>query len=148
MYKYRMHSPHQLSGGQKQRVAIAGIIAMRPECIVLDEPTAMLDPNGRKEVMRTITELNQKYGITIILITHYMEEAAMCGRIIVMDKGKVLMDDKPEEVFSRVEELKAVGLDVPQATELIYELNRYGLDLDTHIINEDECAEALIKLLS
>ena len=98
--------------------------------------------------MRTITELNQKYGITIILITHYMEEAAMCGRIIVMDKGKVLMDDKPEEVFSRVEELKAVGLDVPQATELIYELNRYGLDLDTHIINEDECAEALIKLLS
>ena len=148
MYKYRMHSPHQLSGGQKQRVAIAGIIAMRPECIVLDEPTAMLDPNGRKEVMRTITELNQKYGITIILITHYMEEAAMCGRIIVMDKGKVLMDDKPEEVFSRVEELKAVGLDVPQATELKYELNRYGLDLDTHIINEDECAEALIKLLS
>ena len=148
MYKYRMHSPHQLSGGQKQRVAIAGIIAMRPECIVLDEPTAMLDPNGRKEVMRTITELNQKYGITIILITHYMEEAAMCGRIIVMDKGKVLMDNKPEEVFSRVEELKAVGLDVPQATELIYELNRYGLDLDTHIINEDECAEALIKLLS
>ncbi len=148
MYKYRMHSPHQLSGGQKQRVAIAGIIAMRPECIVLDEPTAMLDPNGRKEVMRTITELNQKYGITIILITHYMEEAAMCGRIIVMDKGKVLMDDKPEEVFSRVEELKAVGLDGPQATELIYELNRYGLDLDTHIINEDECAEALIKLLS
>ena len=148
MYKYRMHSPHQLSGGQKQRVAIAGIIAMRPECIVLDEPTAMLDPNGRKEVMRTITELNQKYGITIILITHYMEEAAMCGRIIVMDKGKVLMDDKPEEVFSRVEELKAVGLDVPQATELIYELNRYGLDLDTQIINEDECAEALIKLLS
>ena len=148
MYKYRMHSPHQLSGGQKQRVAIAGIIAMRPECIVLDEPTAMLDPNGRKEVMRTITELNQKYGITIILITHYMEEAAMCGRIIVMDKGKVFMDDKPEEVFSRVEELKAVGLDVPQATELIYELNRYGLDLDTHIINEDECAEALIKLLS
>ncbi len=148
MYKYRMHSPHQLSGGQKQRVAIAGIIAMRPECIVLDEPTAMLDPNGRKEVMRTITELNQKYGITIILITHYMEEAAMCGRIIVMDKGKVLMDDKPEDVFSRVEELKAVGLDVPQATELIYELNRYGLDLDTHIINEDECAEALIKLLS
>ena len=148
MYKYRMHSPHQLSGGQKQRVAIAGIIAMRPVCIVLDEPTAMLDPNGRKEVMRTITELNQKYGITIILITHYMEEAAMCGRIIVMDKGKVLMDDKPEEVFSRVEELKAVGLDVPQATELIYELNRYRLDLDTHIINEDECAEALIKLLS
>lgn len=148
MYKYRMHSPHQLSGGQKQRVAIAGIIAMRPECIVLDEPTAMLDPNGRKEVMRTITELNQKYGITIILITHYMEEAAMCGRIIVMDNGKVLMDDKPEDVFSRVEELKAVGLDVPQATELIYELNRYGLDLDTHIINEDECAEALIKLLS
>lgn len=148
MYEYRMHAPHQLSGGQKQRVAIAGIIAMRPRCIVLDEPTAMLDPKGRSEVMKTVKELNSKYGITIILITHYMEEAAQCERIIVMDKGKVLMDDSPKQVFSRVEELKAVELDVPQVTELIYELNKYGLKLDTHIINENECCDALLTLLS
>ena len=148
MYEYRMHAPHQLSGGQKQRVAIAGIIATRPRCIVLDEPTAMLDPKGRSEVMKTVKELNSKYGITIILITHYMEEAAQCERIIVMDKGKVLMDDSPKQVFSRVEELKAVGLDVPQVTELIYELNKYGLKLDTHIINENECCDALLTLLS
>ena len=148
MYEYRMHAPHQLSGGQKQRVAIAGIIAMRPRCIVLDEPTAMLDQKGRSEVMKTVKELNSKYGIKIILITHYMEEAAQCERIIVMDKGKVLMDDSPKQVFSRVEELKAVGLDVPQVTELIYELNKYGLKLDTHIINENECCDALLTLLS
>lgn len=148
MYEYRMHAPHQLSGGQKQRVAIAGIIAMRPRCIVLDEPTAMLDPKGRAEVMKTVKELNSQYGITIILITHYMEEAAQCGRIIVMDKGKVLMDNSPKKVFSCVEELKSAGLDVPQVTELIYELNKYGLKLDTHIINENECCEALLKLLS
>lgn len=148
MYEYRMHAPHQLSGGQKQRVAISGIIAMRPRCIVLDEPTAMLDPKGRSEVMKTVKELNSKYGITIILITHYMEEAAQCERIIVMDKGKVLMDDSPKQVFSRVEELKAVGLDVPQVTELVYELNKYGLKLDTHIINENECCDALLTLLS
>ena len=148
MYEYRMHAPHQLSGGQKQRVAIAGIIAMRPRCIVLDEPTAMLDPKGRSEVMKTVKELNSKYGITIILITHYMEEAAQCERIIIMDKGKVLMDDSPKQVFSRVEELKAVGLDVPQVTELVYELNKYGLKLDTHIINENECCDALLTLLS
>ena len=148
MYEYRMHAPHQLSGGQKQRVAIAGIIAMRPRCIVLDEPTAMLDPKGRAEVMKTVKELNSKYGITIILITHYMEEAAQCERIIVMDKGKVLMDDSPKQVFSRVEELKAVGLDVPQVTELVYELNKCGLKLDTHIINENECCDALLTLLS
>ena len=148
MYEYRMHAPHQLSGGQKQRVAIAGIIAMRPRCIVLDEPTAMLDPKGRSEVMKTVKELNSKYGIIIILITHYMEEAAQCERIIVMDKGEVLMDDSPKQVFSRVEELKAVGLDVPQVTELVYELNKYGLKLDTHIINENECCDALLTLLS
>ena len=140
--------PSQLSGGQKQRVAIAGIIAMRPECIVLDEPTAMLDPIGRREVLKTVKRLNREYGITIILITHYMEEAAMCGRVIVMDKGKVLLDDVPKEVFSRVELLKSVGLDVPQVTELVYELNKYGLGLDPHIITEEECTEALIKLLS
>lgn len=148
MYKYRLHAPHQLSGGQKQRVAIAGIIAMRPECIVLDEPTAMLDPIGRAKIMRTIKKLNEEFGITIILITHYMEEAAQCKRVIVMDKGKVLMDDCPKEVFSNVETLKEVGLDVPQVTELMYELNKCGLELDTHIINEEECCEALLKLLS
>lgn len=148
MYEYRLHSPHQLSGGQKQRVAIAGIIAMRPKCIVLDEPTAMLDPFGRREVMRTIKELNSLYGITVILITHYMEEAAECGRVIVMDKGKVLLDDTPEEVFSRVDLLKSVGLDVPQVTELIHELNKCGFSLDPHIIREEECAEVLMKLLS
>lgn len=148
MYEYRNHAPHQLSGGQKQRVAIAGIIAMRPKCIVMDEPTAMLDPVGRKEVMATVKRLNEEYGITIILITHYMEEAAQCRRVIVMDKGKILLDDAPEEVFSQVELMKSVGLDVPQVTELIYELNKSGLKLDTHIITEEECAEALIELLS
>ena len=148
MYEYRMHEPHRLSGGQKQRVAIAGIIAMRPKCIVLDEPTAMLDPVGRNKVMKTVKKLNEEFGITIILITHYMEEAAQCGRVIVMDKGKVLMDDCPKEVFSNVEKLKSVGLDVPQVTELVYELNKKGLNLDTHIIDENECCEALLKLLS
>lgn len=148
MYEYRNHAPHQLSGGQKQRVAIAGIIAMRPKCIVMDEPTAMLDPVGRKEVMATVKRLNEEYGITIILITHYMEEAAKCRRVIVMDKGKILLDDVPEEVFSQVELMKSVGLDVPQVTELVYELNKSGLKLDTHIITEEECADALIELLS
>ncbi len=148
MYKYRLHAPHQLSGGQKQRIAIAGIIAMRPKCIVLDEPTAMLDPIGRKQIMKTIKKLNEEFGITIILITHYMEEAAQCRRVIVMDKGNVLMDDCPKKVFSHVEELKAVGLDVPQVTEFVYELNKHGLELDTHIINEDECCKVLVQLLS
>lgn len=148
MYEYRNHAPHQLSGGQKQRVAIAGIIAMRPKCIVMDEPTAMLDPVGRKEVMATVKRLNDEYGITIIMITHYMEEAAQCRRVIVMDKGKIILDDSPAEVFSQVELMKSVGLDVPQATELIYELNKSGFKLDRHIITEEECADALIELLS
>ena len=121
MYDYRMHAPSQLSGGQKQRVAIAGIIAMRPSCIVLDEPTAMLDPKGRREVMKTIRLLNRNYGITIVLITHYMEEAAQADRVIVMDEGNILLDDTPEEVFSHVEQMKQIGLDVPQVTELVYE---------------------------
>lgn len=147
MYEYRNHSPHQLSGGQKQRVAIAGIIAMRPKCIVMDEPTAMLDPVGRKEVMETIKRLNEDYNITIILITHYMEEAAKCKRVIVMDKGKILLDDTPKEVFSQVELMKSIGLDVPQVTELVYELNKHGFALDSHIISEAECAQALFELL-
>lgn len=147
MYEYREHAPHQLSGGQKQRVAIAGIIAMRPECIVLDEPTAMLDPRGRKEVLATIRELNRDFGVTIVLITHYMDEAAKADRIIVMDEGKIILDDTPSEVFSHVEQLKSVGLDVPQVTELVHELRQCGMDIDPHIITEDECVEALLKLL-
>lgn len=147
MYEYREHSPHQLSGGQKQRVAIAGIIAMRPECIVLDEPTAMLDPKGRKEVLKTIRKLNSKFGITIILITHYMEEAALADRIVVMDNGEIIMDGVPRDVFSNVELMKNVGLDVPQVTELMYLLGKSGLPSDTHIIDEDECTDALLKLL-
>ncbi len=146
MYEYRNHSPHQLSGGQKQRVAIAGIIAMRPKCIVMDEPTAMLDPVGRKEVMSTVKRLNKEYGITIIMITHYMEEAAQCERVIVMDKGNVLLDSNPKEVFSKVELMKSVGLDVPQAAELIHELRKCGLELNSHIITEEECADAIISL--
>lgn len=147
MSEYKEHSPHQLSGGQKQRVAIAGIIAMRPDCIVLDEPTAMLDPNGRKEVLKTIRQLNKEYGITIVLITHYMEEAAQADRVIVMDDGNVVMDDIPQNVFSQVEKMKAIGLDVPQVTELMYALGKEGFNTDVHIINEEDCAQALMKLL-
>ncbi len=147
MYKYRMHAPSQLSGGQKQRVAIAGIIAMRPDCIVLDEPTAMLDPSGRREVMETIRMLNREYGITIVLITHYMEEAAQADRVIVMDSGKIVMDDTPHEVFSHVPELKQLGLDVPQVTELAYQLQQAGCPIDTHMITEDACVDAILQLL-
>ncbi len=147
MYDFREHAPHQLSGGQKQRVAIAGIIAMRPDCIVLDEPTAMLDPQGRKEVMKTIRRLNRDYGITVILITHEMDEAAQCQRIVVIDHGTVLMDDVPKKVFARVDEMKEIGLDVPQATELVHILRQNGYDLDPEIITEDACIDALSKLL-
>ena len=149
MYEYREHSPSQLSGGQKQRVAIAGIIAMRPDCIVLDEPTAMLDPAGRREVMKTIRRLNRENGITIILITHYMDEAAQAERVVVMDKGKIILDDTPSEVFSHVDMLREVGLDVPQVTQLMYLMDHSGFEgADTHIINEEECADYLYSLLS
>lgn len=149
MYEYREHSPSQLSGGQKQRVAIAGIIAMRPDCIVLDEPTAMLDPAGRREVMKTIRRLNRENGITIILITHYMDEAAQAERVVVMDKGKIILDDTPSEVFSHVDMLRGVGLDVPQVTQLMYLMDHSGFEgADTHIINEEECADYLYSLLS
>ena len=147
MYEYREHAPHQLSGGQKQRIAIAGVIAMRPRCIVLDEPTAMLDPRGRAEVMKTLRDLNREHGITVALITHYMDEAAQCDRVVVVDRGKLLMDGLPREVFSRVEELKAVGLDVPQVTELMHSLRRAGLPVREDIITEEECAEELCRLL-
>lgn len=146
IYKYRRHAPHRLSGGQKQRVAIAGVIAMRPTCIVLDEPTAMLDPKGRREVMKTIKMLNQK-GITIVLITHYMEEAAQAERVVVMDKGRVIMDGTPKEIFSEVERLKSVGLNVPQVTELAHELRKSGVKIPADILSEKECVEELIKIL-
>ena len=148
MYEYREHAPSQLSGGQKQRVAIAGIIAMRPDCVVLDEPTAMLDPSGRREVMNTIHMLNREYGITIVLITHYMEEAAQANRVVVMDDGKVVLDNTPKEVFSHVETLKKIGLDVPQVTELAYRLQQAGCPVDVHMISEEECVASLTKLLS
>ena len=148
MYDYREHAPSQLSGGQKQRVAIAGIIAMRPDCIVLDEPTAMLDPSGRREVMNTIHMLNPEYGITIVLITHYMEEAAQANRVVVMDDGKVVLDNTPKEVFSHVETLKKIGLDVPQVTELAYRLQQAGCPVDVHMISEEECVASLTKLLN
>ncbi|WP_195376651.1 energy-coupling factor transporter ATPase [Anaerotruncus rubiinfantis] len=147
MTEYKTHAPHQLSGGQKQRIAIAGIIAMRPRCIVLDEPTAMLDPKGRREVLSTIRRLNRELGITVVLITHYMEEAAQAGRVVVMNDGRILFDAAPREVFSHVQELKDVGLDVPQATELCFLLRQCGLDLPNDVLTEDECVDALVKLL-
>jgi len=148
MYEYRLHSPSQLSGGQKQRVAIAGIIAMQPKCIILDEPTAMLDPQGRKEVLAAIHKMNREKGITIVLITHYMDEAADCDRVVVMDKGEVVLDDVPSKVFSQVEKLKAIGLDVPQVTELAWELRRAGYDISPEIITEEECADAIQRLFA
>lgn len=147
MYDYREHAPHKLSGGQKQRVAIAGIIAMEPACIVLDEPTAMLDPRGRKEVLDTIHTLNREKNITIVLITHYMDEAAEADRVIVMDSGKILLDGGPKEVFSHVEQIKSVGLDVPQPAELVYELQKSGISLPDGIISAEDCVAALAGLL-
>ncbi len=147
MYEYRLHAPDQLSGGQKQRVAIAGIIAMQPRCIVLDEPTAMLDPKGRREVMSTIKQLNREMGVTVVLITHYMDEAAQCNRIVVVDDGKALMDGMPREVFKNVELLKKRGLDVPQVTELCHELRKAGCKLPDCVLTEEECVEAIEELL-
>ncbi|MCM1285535.1 MAG: energy-coupling factor transporter ATPase [Acetobacter sp.] len=141
MYDYRTKSPNKLSGGQKQRVAVAGIIAMKPQCIVLDEPTAMLDPSGRKEVIETVKKLNKQEGITIVLITHYMDEAVQADRVVVIDGGKIKMDDTPANVFCRVDELKSLGLDVPQSTELVY---RLGLKSEKTILNADDCVK-LIK---
>lgn len=147
MYDYRQKSPHHLSGGQKQRVAIAGIIAMEPECIVLDEPTAMLDPRGRNEIIKTIEKLNKEKGITIILITHFMEEAQNADRIIVMDDGVIAADDKPAEIFKNAKMLKSVGLDVPQTTELLIELNNNGFNIDTNAISIEEAAEKISEAL-
>ena len=147
MYDHREHAPHLLSGGQKQRVAIAGVIAMRPRCIVLDEPTAMLDPIGRKDVLRTIKELNRTRGVTVVLITHHMDEAAQADRLIVMAKGRVVADGAPKAVFSRVEELRKVGLTVPQTTQLLWELRQAGYNVPLDALSDEECAQALYSLL-
>ena len=144
MYEYRLKTPSKLSGGQKQRVAVAGIIAMKPKCIILDEPTAMLDPNGRKEVIDTVMKLNKEEGITIVLITHYMDEAVKADRVVVMDNGKIMLDGTPREVFADVDKMNSLSLEVPQSTELIYEL---GLKAEQTVLNSDECAEVLYKYL-
>lgn len=146
MTEFARHSPHQLSGGQKQRVAIAGIIAMMPKCIIFDESTAMLDPAGRREVMDTIIRLNREHGITILHITHYMNEAAMCDRVVVINDGKIELDGKPTEVFTHVEQLEAIGLDVPQTVEVLHELRREGIDVPLDRLSVDECAAEIMKL--
>ena len=146
MLEFKRFAPHHLSGGQKQRVAIAGILAMHPKCIVFDEPTAMLDPKGRKDVMKTINELHKKYGITIILITHYMDEAVQGDRVVIIDDGKLIKEGTPREIFKDVKGMKKLGLDVPQVTELAYELQKEGVDIDTDILNVDEMVNALCQL--
>ena len=145
MKEFARHSPHQLSGGQKQRVAIAGIIAMMPKCIIFDESTAMLDPSGRREVMDTIIRLNRDFGITVLHITHYMNEAAMCDRVVVINDGRIEMDGRPEEVFTEVDRLVSMGLDVPQTVELLYELRREGIDIPLDRLLVDECADEIMK---
>lgn len=144
IYEQRLKAPHKLSGGQKQRVAVAGIIAMKPECIVLDEPTAMLDPSGRAEVLETIKKLNKEEGITVVLITHYMDEAVQADRVVVMDGGQIVMDDTPQNVFAKVDEVKSYGLDVPQATELVH---RMKLKPEKMVLNADECVDYIVSLL-
>ena len=147
MYDYRLHAPHLLSGGQKQRVAIAGVIAMRPRCIVLDEPTAMLDPHGREEVISTIERLNREMGITVVLITHHMTEAIRAQRVIVMDAGRILADGTPKEVFPKVELLESVGLTVPATTKVLYALNQAGFDLPLDALSTEECAQVLLAAI-
>ena len=147
MYEYREHAPHLLSGGQKQRVAIAGIIAMEPRCIVLDEPTAMLDPRGRREVIDTIGRLNREKGITVVLITHHMDEAAKADRVVVLNKGKVAADGTPQQVFAQVELLHSLGLASPETVELCWELNKHGFDLPLDKLEPEECAQTLYEHL-
>ncbi|SFC82220.1 energy-coupling factor transporter ATPase [Clostridium uliginosum] len=146
MSEYKRHAPHLLSGGQKQRVAIAGILAIQPKCIIFDEPTAMLDPSGRKDVLKTMKEINKNYGITIVLITHYMDEAAQADRIIVMDAGEVRMQGTPKEIFPQVDMMKKIGLDVPQVTELAYELRKEGINISGEILNVDEMVNEICQL--
>ena len=147
MYDYRLHAPHLLSGGQKQRVAIAGVIAMRPRCIVLDEPTALLDPHGRAEVISPIARLNREMGITVVLITHHMTEAIRAQRVIVMDAGRILADGTPKEVFPQVELLESVGLTVPATTKVLYALNQAGFDLPLDALSTEECAQVLLAAI-
>ena len=147
MYEYREHAPHLLSGGQKQRIAIAGVIAMEPKCIVLDEPTAMLDPKGRREVMQTVLQLNKEKKITVVLITHHMDEAAQAQRVVVMHKGKVILDGTPKEVFTHVDELHSVSLAAPDTVELCRELNKQGFDLPLDRLDPEECAQTLYNYL-
>ena len=144
MSEYAKSSPSRLSGGQKQRVAIASVLAMQPKCIILDEPTAMLDPKGRREVIKTVRELNKTQNMTVVLITHFMEEAALADRVVVMNKGEIVMDDVPKKIFSDVEKIKGYGLDVPQVTELIFELKKMGIDLPEDIITVEECEAAIL----
>ena len=148
MSQYATHAPHLLSGGQKQRIAIAGVIAMRPRCIVLDEPTAMLDPVGRKEVLATIRDLNIRAGVTVVLITHHMDEAAQADRLVVMSKGKIVADGAPRDVFQNVEYLRDIGLTVPEPVALMWELRQAGLDVPLDVLTDEECALALYKLLA
>lgn len=145
MTEFKRHAPHMLSGGQKQRVAIAGVLAMKPEVLVMDEPTAMLDPSGRREVLRTAKMLNRNEGMTVVLITHYMDEAVQADRTVVIDNGRIALQGTPREVFPQVERLKELGLDTPQSTYLMYMLNKQGLDFDTAVLNDEECAEMLIE---
>lgn len=145
MYEYRTHAPHKLSGGQKQRVAIAGILAMQPDCIVLDEPTAMLDPRGRAEVLETVRRLNRERGITVVLITHYMEEAACCDRVVVLDQGKILLNGTAEQVFTQAQTLRQVELDVPQPADLCDRLRQQGIALPQGILTVEQCVDAIAK---
>lgn len=146
MSEFKREAPHNLSGGQKQRVAIAGILAMKPKCIIFDEPTAMLDPSGRREVLKTIKELNIEHKITTVLITHYMDEAAQADRIIVVDDGKITLEGKPREIFSKVEKMKKIGLDVPQVTEIAYDLKKAGINISEKVLNVEELVNELCQL--
>ncbi|MDR0315004.1 MAG: energy-coupling factor transporter ATPase [Oscillospiraceae bacterium] len=147
MYEYRQHEPHKLSGGQKQRVAIAGVIAMQPECIVLDEATAMLDPRGRKDILKTIRMLNEQLGITVVFITHFMDEAVCANRVIVMDNAEIIMDGTPQEVFSKTGDLRVAGLDVPQVTELSQWIEKEGFGISKNILSTDECVDMILSIL-
>ena len=147
MTKYAQSSPSKLSGGQKQRVAIASVLAMNPEILILDEPTAMLDPKGRSEVIKTIKMLNEEKDITVVLITHYMDEAAQADRTVVIDDGEIVLDGTPKEVFKNVEKLKSLGLDVPQVTELAYELRKMGIEISDDVLTVDECFDEIIRIL-
>lgn len=146
MSAFVKHAPHMLSGGQKQRIAIAGVLAMEPQIIILDEPTAMLDPGGRREIMETLIKLNREREITVLLITHYMDEAALADRVLVMDNGEIIMSGMPSEIFVQVERLRSLGLDTPQTTELVYDLKKRGIDIKQDVLSVDDCADEILRL--